>query len=90
MTQPLGDEELFELARARVEQKKGFYADLASYCIINAALFLVWRFGTGARLPVVSLAARWLGRRSCVSLRQRIPVALGTGWLGAARDRERG
>jgi hypothetical protein len=48
MTQHLSDEELFKLAKARVDEKKGFYSHLASYCIVNAALFLIWRFASGA------------------------------------------
>ncbi len=51
MARQLSDEELLRLAKARVEQKKGFYADLASYCIVNAALFLIWRFAAGGGYP---------------------------------------
>ena len=51
MSQKLSEEELFKLAKARVEEKKGFYSHLISYCIVNAALFLIWRFATGAGYP---------------------------------------
>jgi len=51
MPQQLTEDELFELAKARVEEKKGFYSHLASYCIVNLGLFLLWRFATGAGYP---------------------------------------
>jgi hypothetical protein len=51
MTQRLSEEELYKLAKARVDEKKGFFSHLASYCIVNAALFLLWRFATGAGYP---------------------------------------
>ena len=51
MTEHLSDDDLYKLAKARVEEKKGFYSHLASYCIVNTALFLLWRFAAGGGYP---------------------------------------
>ncbi len=51
MTQRLSDEELYKLAKERVEEKKGFFYNLVAYCVVNAALYLLWRFAAGGGYP---------------------------------------
>jgi len=51
MAQRLSDEELYKLAKERVQEKKDFFSHLASYCIVNGALVLIWRFAAGGGYP---------------------------------------
>ena len=51
MAQQLSNEELYKLARERVEEKKGFFSHLATYIVVNAALMLIWKFGSGGGYP---------------------------------------
>jgi len=51
LSQSLSDEELVKLARERVEEKKGFFSHLATYVVVNLALFLIWTFATGGGYP---------------------------------------
>lgn len=51
MTQRLSDEELYKLAKQRVEEKKGFFYNLVAYCVVNGALYLLWRFAAGGGYP---------------------------------------
>ena len=41
------DEEIKNIARRRVEAKKGFFVHLSMYIIINVFLFLIWFFVAG-------------------------------------------
>ena len=49
MTNELPEEEVYRLARQRVEEKKGFYIHLTVYILVNILLILIWFFtGAGA------------------------------------------
>ncbi len=41
------DEEIMNMAKKRVEAKKGFFIHLGMYVVINVFLFLVWFFLAG-------------------------------------------
>ncbi len=47
----MSEKELYEAARKRVEEKKGFFIHLAAYIIINLMLILLWAFATGGGYP---------------------------------------
>ncbi len=38
------EEQIYEQARKRVEEKRGFFSHLAAYVIVNIILFLIWYF----------------------------------------------
>jgi hypothetical protein len=40
----LSEEEIYQVARKRVEEKKGFFTHLASYVVVNAMLVIIWAF----------------------------------------------
>lgn len=42
MTSQLSEEEIYKIARKRVEDKKGFFVHLAVYIIVNIGLVLLW------------------------------------------------
>jgi len=44
MTPQLSDEEIYAQARKRVEEKKGFFAHLTVYVLVNTMMILVWVF----------------------------------------------
>jgi Na+(H+)/acetate symporter ActP len=46
----MSEEEIYQLARKRVEEKKGFLVHLIVYAVVNAILVLIW-LGTGAGFP---------------------------------------
>jgi uncharacterized membrane protein len=50
MSGKLTDEEIYQIARQRVEEKKGFYTHLIVYICVNILLVLIWFF-TGANFP---------------------------------------
>ena len=41
---------IYEHAKKRVEQKKGFYIHLTVYCLVNILLFVIWNV-TGSEFP---------------------------------------
>ena len=43
----LSEEEVYKIARKRVEEKKGFYSHLTAYVIVNIMLILIWWFTSG-------------------------------------------
>ncbi|MEE8318020.1 MAG: 2TM domain-containing protein [Dehalococcoidales bacterium] len=45
------EKEIYEAARKRVEEKKGFFVHLAAYVIINVMLILLWAFAAGGGYP---------------------------------------
>jgi hypothetical protein len=47
----LSEEEIYNQARKRVEEKKGFFTHLAVYIIVNIMLVLIWAFPSGAGYP---------------------------------------
>lgn len=51
LTQQLSGEELYKLARQRVEEKKRFFSHLATYIVVNAALVLIWTITSHGGYP---------------------------------------
>ena len=51
MADNMSEKELYEAARKRVEEKKGFFNHLAVYIIVNAMLVLIWAFPSGGGYP---------------------------------------
>lgn len=53
MASNMSEEELYRLARKRVEEKKGFYVHFAVYLAVNALLIMIWWFTgePGGRFP---------------------------------------
>jgi len=45
------EQELYEIARKRVKEKREFYTHLAAYIVVNAFLFLIWKFVAGDGYP---------------------------------------
>ena len=62
MPYELNDEEIYKLARERVNEKKGFYTHLAAYIVVNIMLILIWWF-TGHGFPwfIFPLGGWWIG-----------------------------
>ena len=50
MSTDMSEKELYEEARKRVEEKKGFYIHFGVYIIINLAFVVIWT-ATGAGFP---------------------------------------
>ena len=50
MSVDTSDKELYEQAKKRVEEKKGFLNDLIAYIVVNTGLFFIWLM-TGAGYP---------------------------------------
>ncbi len=42
MSSQMSEQEIYEAARKRVEEKKGFYVHLVVYIIVNAILVAIW------------------------------------------------
>ena len=51
MSNEMSEKEIYEMARKRVEEKKGFYTHLAAYIIVNIMLVLIWAFPSGGGYP---------------------------------------
>jgi hypothetical protein len=47
MAAQMSEEEIYQKARKRVEEKKSFFIHLAVYIVINAMLIFIWFFTTG-------------------------------------------
>ena len=50
MATSMSEKELYEQARKRVEEKKGFYIHFAVYILVNIMLMIIWAV-TGAGFP---------------------------------------
>ena len=53
MTTAMTDEDLYKIARKRVQDRVDFLQHLAIYVLVNAILALVWAFGTDVEHPWV-------------------------------------
>ncbi len=42
MAEQINDKEIYEQAKKRVEEKKGFFVHLTVYVVVNVAVFIVW------------------------------------------------
>ena len=51
MTNAMSEEELYKIARKRVEEKKGFFTHLIIYILVNIMLVLIWAFASGGGFP---------------------------------------
>jgi hypothetical protein len=51
MSRQLSDEELYKMARQRIEEKKGFFSHLATYIVVNGALVVIWTITSGGGYP---------------------------------------
>ena len=51
MTAGMSDEQIYELAKKRVEEKRGFFTHLTVYIIVNIMLILIWWFASGGGFP---------------------------------------
>ena len=47
MKSNLSEAQIYELAKKRVDQKKGFFIHLIIYVIVNIGLVLIWAFVAG-------------------------------------------
>jgi len=51
MAKQLSEEQIYEQAKKRVEEKKGFFIHLTVYIIVNIMLVLIWAFAAGGGFP---------------------------------------
>ena len=51
MAQKLSEEQIYEEAKKRVEEKRGFYVHLTVYIVVNIGLVLLWAFATSGGHP---------------------------------------
>jgi len=51
LTQQISDEELYKMARQRIEEKKAFFSHLATYIVVNGALVVIWTITSGGGYP---------------------------------------
>ena len=51
MSTELSEQEIYEQAKKRVEEKKGFYIHFAVYIAVNILLVLIWAFPAGGGYP---------------------------------------
>ncbi|KTB47505.1 2TM domain-containing protein [Dehalogenimonas alkenigignens] len=42
MSEDTSEREIYEQARKRVEEKKGFFVHLLTYIVVNSALVIIW------------------------------------------------
>lgn len=47
MTANMSEEQIYEEAKKRVEEKQEFFKHLAAYIVINTMLVLIWKFISG-------------------------------------------
>jgi len=51
MTTGMTEEQIYELAKKRVEEKRGFFIHFGIYIVINIMLILIWWFAAGGGFP---------------------------------------
>jgi hypothetical protein len=51
MASQIPEQELYEIARRQVRQKKNFFSHLAAYVVVNIFLVFVWAFLAGRGYP---------------------------------------
>ena len=51
MTSGMSEEQIYELAKKRVEEKKGFFIHFTVYIVVNIVLVLIWAFPAGRGFP---------------------------------------
>lgn len=78
MTDEMSEEQIYEEAKKRVEEKKGFRIHATAYVAVNAFLALIWWL-TGAGFPWFVFPAGWLGHWSTLSRFRSICLLKTTG-----------
>ena len=51
MTTGMSEEQIYEQAKKRVEEKQGFFVHLTVYIVVNIVLVLIWAFVAGGGFP---------------------------------------
>jgi len=51
MSKQMSEDEIYEQAKKRVEEKKGFYIHFTVYVVVNIMLVLIWAFAAGRGFP---------------------------------------
>ena len=51
MASQMSEEQIYEEAKRRVGEKKGFYAHVLSYVLVNIMLVFIWAFASGGGYP---------------------------------------
>ena len=51
MATGMTEEQIYELAKTRVEEKRGFFVHLTVYILVNIMLVLIWWFAAGGGFP---------------------------------------
>ena len=51
MAKQLSEDEIYDLARKRVKEKKDFYVHLTAYICVNIFLIIIWAFVAGRGFP---------------------------------------
>jgi len=51
MTSGMSEEQIYELAKKRVEEKRGFFIHFTVYIVVNIILVLIWAFAAGRGFP---------------------------------------
>ena len=51
MAKQLSEEQIYEQAKKRVEEKKGFFIHFSVYIIVNIMLVFIWAFTAGGGFP---------------------------------------
>ncbi|MFC2011019.1 2TM domain-containing protein [Chloroflexota bacterium] len=51
MSKQMSEDEIYEQAKKRVEEKRGFYGHLTAYVVVNTILVLIWAFATSGGYP---------------------------------------
>ena len=51
MTSGTSEEQIYELAKKRVEEKRGFFIHFTVYIVVNIILVLIWAFAAGRGFP---------------------------------------
>jgi len=51
MAKQLSEEQIYEQAKKRVEEKKGFFIHFTVYIVVNIMLVLIWAFAAGGGFP---------------------------------------
>jgi len=47
----MSEEQIYEQAKKRVEEKKGFFIHFTVYIVVNIMLVLIWAFAAGGGFP---------------------------------------
>jgi hypothetical protein len=47
----MSEEEILELAKKRVKEKRDFYRNLGTWAVVNIILIIVWAFPAGGGYP---------------------------------------